>query len=170
MSKLELMLAALMSYCIVAFLMGCLGIFLCFFPITMVFLQSWGVWVIVLVFSILLIIFPVFIVMIFGTIAPAIHSYKSKKARLGARTKYAAKIFSKWRTSKGKVVGYEDEVDNAKYHISLVTDKNERLEVETTEGIWNSVAEGVWGYAHVQGDWMGAFTPDAELYLKMTGR
>lgn len=67
-------------------------------------------------------------------------------------------------------MGYEEEVDNAQYYISLVTDKNERLEVETTEGIWNSVAEGAWGHAYVQGDWMGMFTPDAELYLKMTGR
>lgn len=101
---------------------------------------------------------------------PGVYSYKLKKARLGARIKYVAKVFSKWRTSKGRVVGFEDEAENAKYHISLVTDKNERLEVETTESIWNSVAEGVWGYAYVQGDWMGMFTPDAELYLKMTGR
>lgn len=85
--------------------------------------------------------------------------------------RYAAKVHSRWRTHHGKVIGPEEIVpDPISYHVVLITDDNRRLECTTHFVVFQQRLEGSWGYAEVQGEWLGSYGRDADLYTKHTQR
>lgn len=80
---------------------------------------------------------------------------------------YEAKVFRRWRTDRGVIVSSEDvELEEPRYWVSLVTKDGKRLDVETSEKIYEECLEQSWGYAWVQGSWLGSFQRSVELYLK----
>lgn len=94
-----------------------------------------------------------------------------EQSREGPRVRLAAKIHSIWRSDKGRVVGpFDEELEQPGYHVVLVSEDNKRIELQTSEQVFGQCAEGSWGYAEIQGDWLGSYVRDAALYTKHTGR
>ncbi|MCH8274108.1 MAG: hypothetical protein IH851_04900 [Armatimonadetes bacterium] len=94
-----------------------------------------------------------------------------RKSRGGRRRRVIAKIHSTWRTDQGQVIPpYQTELEEPAYHVVLVTDQNERIEVATAEPVWRECIEESWGWADLQGNWMGSYQRDPELYRRYSGR
>lgn len=78
-----------------------------------------------------------------------------------------ARVFRVWRTDGGVIVAPEDiELEEPRYWVSLVTQDGRRLDLETAEDVYKECLEQSWGYAWVQGPWLGSFQRSADLYRK----
>ena len=158
-----------MTICIVLFVIGLIGIMLSFVSL-LVYANNDVARLIRAISQILVVLSATVGIAIFLT------TYFSQKAlitrsRSGPKRRVAAKIHLLWRTDAGRTVTpYDEHLENPAYHIVLITDKNERIEVETAESIWRGCIEGSWGYAELQGDWMGSYVRDPELYRRYSGR
>ncbi|GIV03341.1 MAG: hypothetical protein KatS3mg015_2171 [Fimbriimonadales bacterium] len=86
----------------------------------------------------------------------------------GVRTRIPAKIYYKYRTDDGIMITDEDEPEGQeRFFVVLMTKMRRRLEVETAGPVYQRCPEGMWGWAWVEGDWMGRFDPDANLHRQM---
>lgn len=103
--------------------------------------------------------------------AAAIRRATIRKGRMGPRVRKAVTIHSIWRTEKGRIIAsHEEATVKPGYHAVLVTEDGQRIEVETDPAVFACCIEGSWGYAELQGDWLGAYRPDPDLYAKHTRR
>ncbi|MFN8139479.1 MAG: hypothetical protein U0R49_06750 [Fimbriimonadales bacterium] len=99
------------------------------------------------------------------------HKVAKRQSSSGPPRKVACKVHSAWRTHKGRVIGPEEIVDDPiQYHVVLITEDNKRLECDTHYSQFAHLMEGSWGYAEIQGEWLGNFTVDPDLYTKHTAR
>jgi hypothetical protein len=89
-------------------------------------------------------------------------------AKRGIRTRLPAKVYYKYRTDSGVMLAEEDEAEGQEqFFVVLVTKMKRRVEVETAGPVYRSCPEGMWGWAWVEGDWMGRFDPDPALHRQM---
>lgn len=99
------------------------------------------------------------------------HRSATKRTMAAGKTRVAARVYSRWRTRKGKVLPPEDDpLPDDEYHVVLVTEDGRRLELDTPAGVFGECLEGAWGYGEVQGNWLGSYQRDADLYSKYSSR
>jgi len=78
------------------------------------------------------------------------------------------KVDYKFRTDDGKVLVDEEQAEGVeRWHVVLLTKANRKLETETAQQVYDTCPEGMWGWAWLQGDWMGKFEPDPALQRQM---
>lgn len=86
----------------------------------------------------------------------------------GMPVRTPARVEYKFRTDDGKPLIAEEEAEGAeRWHVVLLTKANRKLEVETARPVYDACPEGMWGWAWLQGDWMGRFEPDPDLQRQM---
>lgn len=86
----------------------------------------------------------------------------------GLPVRTPARVEYKFRTDDGKTLsGDEDAEGVERFHVVLGTKANRKLEVETARQVYDLCPEGMWGWAWLQGDWMGRFDPDPEMQRQM---
>lgn len=168
MSKLESRTARWLSLWVGLFLLSIVSIYLAVSPIPPLSSDA-RLWCLVLgIFGMGASVVGAIITMAAAT---AIRSAAISKARTGPRVKRAVMIHSVWRTEKGRIIApHEEATQKPGYHAVLVTEDGQRIEVETDPAVFAGCIEGSWGYAELQGDWLGSYRPDPELYTKHTGR
>ncbi|GEM_PF-7019612 len=109
------------------------------------------------------------LLVLFGAVVG--QSRAAKKSASAIPIRFAAKVHSVWRTDKGKVIPPEAEfVERPQYHVVLISEEGKRFEVETSPVVFAECLEGSWGYATVQGTWLGSYQRDADLYAKHSAR
>lgn len=169
MGKAEQRLSTFMIICIVGFVLGCCFVLLWATPIAIILLGKDRN--VLLVPGIgLMVLTTAAVVVVFLTFYTA-HKAAQQRARHGPRRTLPVKIHATWITDKGKIVDSAEQLlEKPRYHATLITEDLQRMEVEMPPEIFAKTPEGAWGYAEVQGDWMGGFTPDPELYAKHVGR
>lgn len=80
---------------------------------------------------------------------------------------FEARVYRVWRTDGGNIVAPEDvELEDPRYWVTLMTPEGQRIDVETAAEVFAECIEQSWGYASVQGTWMGSFVRSADLYRK----
>lgn len=157
-----------MVVCISVFILACLLLVLNF-SFLGVFLGDFALPFSAIIIAVMAITLSIMIVGFLTSVAA--HKIVASKHSQGPRRRLAVKIHSLWRTDKGKVVGPDDsDLEAPGYHVVLITEQNQRIEVDTAPEVFVHCLEGSWGYAEIQGDWMGGYTRDAELYTKHSGR
>ena len=170
MSRLEQGLSRFLNVCIVTFVIACFVLIAINFPPVAIVLGL-RMYAVLFPLSVVAIILSAAIGMAGFIITALGHSRATAKSRTGPIRRIEAKIFSVFRTDRGKVVDAMDtELTKPAYHAVLVTADNKRFEVDTDAAVWQNCIEGSWGYAEIQGDWMGSYVRDADLYRKYTGR
>lgn len=168
MARFEKRLSTFMAICITVFILTCLLLVLNFAFLGAA-LGKFAMAFTAVLISVMVITLSILIIGFVSSVAANRVVTASKNQ--GPRRKVAVKIHSVWRTDKGRVVGPDDtELEIPGYHIVLVTEQNQRIEVDTAPEVYYQCAEGSWGYAEIQGDWMGSYVRDAELYTKHSGR
>jgi hypothetical protein len=169
MGKAEQRLSTFMVICIVGFLLGCCFVLLWVSPIAIILLGKGRDVLLVLGITLMGLTLTATIVVFLAFYTA--HKTAQEKARHGPRKTFPAKIHARWVTNRGKVVDSAEEgLEKPRYYATLITEANQRLEVEMPPEIFARAPEGAWGYAECQGDWMGNFTPDPALYAKHTRR
>lgn len=167
MGQSERRLSNFLVVCVVAFFAGCLLVVLSMFPGLRFFMDPTAM----IATGASLMIIAVAIGIVGFLMAVAVRKQSVAKSRTGPRKRIEVKIYSVWRTDKGKIVDpFETELEKPGYHAVLMTPEGKRFEVETDATIFAQCVEGSWGYAEVQGDWMGSYVRDGALYSKYTGR
>lgn len=86
----------------------------------------------------------------------------------GMPVRTPARVQYKFRTDDGKpLVGEEEAEGVERWHVVLLTKARRKLETETARQVYDACPEGMWGWAWLQGNWMGRFDPDPELHRQM---
>jgi hypothetical protein len=78
-----------------------------------------------------------------------------------------ARIESKYRTELGQIVtDRELELEHPNYHLILVSETGERMDVTASEQAYGEALEASWGYADFIGRHVNSFRRDADLYRR----
>jgi hypothetical protein len=93
---------------------------------------------------------------------------RSVRQTRGMPVRTPARVEYKFRTDDGKHLDGEEEAEGVeRWHVVLLTKARRKLETETAREVYDACPEGMWGWAWLQGDWMGRFDPDPELQRQM---
>ncbi len=168
MSKFEKRLSSFMAVCITVFVLSCLLMVLNFSFIG-AFLGKNALVLTAILIALMVLSASVLVIGFVSSVAA--HKVVRVKTDKGPRVRIAAKVHSMWRTDKGNVVGPDEtDLEFPGYHVVLITESNKRIELDTSPEVFVHCLEGSWGYAEYQGNWLGSYVKDPELYRKHTGR
>lgn len=93
---------------------------------------------------------------------------RTPRRQEGMPVRTPVRVDYKFRTDDGKLLVGEEEADGVeRWHVVLLTRTNRKIEAETARQVYDACLEGIWGWAWLQGDWMGRFDPDPELHRQM---
>ncbi len=165
MSTFDSKMATAMTVCIVLFFIGVITLLIAVSPFGLVLGTG------LLVGSILLMGLSVLMFGICLTVGAATRSASVAKARSGPKQRIAAKIDRVWVTDRGRVVSPEEvDLKSPGYHVVLMTVDGRSHECDTAPEVIRECVEGSWGWAEVQGDWLGSYMRDPQLYMQYSGR
>jgi hypothetical protein len=165
MSKADRRMATVLTVCLVFFFLGAIGVMFSVSPFGRVIGME------ALVLSIIMLggsatLFIVSVLIGFGAKKAAM-----AKARSGPRKRIAAKIDRVWMTDRGHVVApHETDLKRPGYHVVLMTPDGKTIECDTAAAVLQECIEGSWGWAEVQGDWLGGYVRDPVLFTQYSGR
>jgi hypothetical protein len=164
MNDVESRMATLFVACLALFILGVILLLLAFSPLTVEPKHEMRVAGLILLFG------SPLLFGIFWLIGALARSAVIAQGRSGDRIRFVAKVHKAWVTDNGHVVPSDAaELESPRFHVVLMSPDGRTFECETAPEVMRECIEGSWGWAEIQGDWLGSFVRDPRDVMQYSG-